>query len=116
MFRASVPSGASTGIYEACELRDGGKAYMGKGVSKAVSNVNDTIAPALIGKDVTQQQEIDDVSLTISGFCCLCCYCCCCCVAETSHAVVLHLCALIAACGAGHEGSGWHPKQDQPWS
>jgi Enolase, N-terminal domain len=66
MFRASVPSGASTGIYEACELRDGGKAYMGKGVSKAVSNVNDTIAPALIGKDVTQQQEIDDVSDPIS--------------------------------------------------
>jgi Enolase, N-terminal domain len=66
MFRASVPSGASTGIYEACELRDGGKAYMGKGVSKAVSNVNDTIAPALIGKDVTQQQEIDDVSALIS--------------------------------------------------
>jgi Enolase, N-terminal domain len=75
MFRASVPSGASTGIYEACELRDGGKAYMGKGVSKAVSNVNDTIAPALIGKDVTQQQEIDDVSDQSEGFYCFCCVC-----------------------------------------
>ena len=62
MFRASVPSGASTGIYEACELRDGGSAYMGKGVSKAVSNVNDKIAPKIVGMDATKQQEIDDVS------------------------------------------------------
>jgi enolase len=62
MFRASVPSGASTGIYEACELRDGGAAYMGKGVSKAVANVNDKIAPKIVGMDATKQQEIDDVS------------------------------------------------------
>jgi enolase len=55
-------SGASTGVHEACELRDGGKAFMGKGVLTAVANVNDTLAPALQGKDVTQQQEIDDVS------------------------------------------------------
>eukprot|EP00270_Netrium_digitus_P008399 TRINITY_DN250_c0_g1_i3.p1 TRINITY_DN250_c0_g1~~TRINITY_DN250_c0_g1_i3.p1 ORF type:complete len:472 (+),score=169.31 TRINITY_DN250_c0_g1_i3:80-1417(+) len=60
-YRAAVPSGASTGVYEALELRDGGKDYMGKGVSKAVGNVNDTIAPALIGKDPTQQTAIDNL-------------------------------------------------------
>ncbi|KFK32725.1 hypothetical protein AALP_AA6G281000 [Arabis alpina] len=57
---AAVPSGASTGIYEALELRDGGKDYLGKGVSKAVGNVNDIIGPALIGKDPTQQTAIDN--------------------------------------------------------
>jgi enolase len=60
MFRAMVPSGASTGIYEAVELRDGGKEYMGKGVLTAVKNVNDIIAPALLGKDPRDQQAIDD--------------------------------------------------------
>jgi enolase len=60
LFRAAVPSGASTGIYEALELRDGDKdAYMGKGVSKAVANVNDVIGPALVGKDPANQEEID---------------------------------------------------------
>ncbi|CAI5961204.1 unnamed protein product [Closterium sp. NIES-64] len=59
MYRAAVPSGASTGIYEALELRDGGKEYMGKGVLKAVSNVNTIIGPALVGKDPTQQIAID---------------------------------------------------------
>ncbi|XP_053992265.1 enolase 2-like [Hylaeus volcanicus] len=60
LFRAAVPSGASTGIYEAVELRDKDKSrYLGKGVLKACSNVNDIIAPALIGKDVTHQKEID---------------------------------------------------------
>ncbi|KAG7560654.1 Enolase C-terminal TIM barrel domain [Arabidopsis thaliana x Arabidopsis arenosa] len=58
--RASVPSGASTGIYEALELRDGGSDYLGKGVSKAVGNVNSIIGPALIGKDPTQQTAIDN--------------------------------------------------------
>jgi enolase len=58
-YRAAVPSGASTGIYEAVELRDGGKDYMGKGVSKAVNNVNTIIAPALVGKDPTDQSGID---------------------------------------------------------
>ncbi|PKI72530.1 hypothetical protein CRG98_007052, partial [Punica granatum] len=48
--RAAVPSGASTGIYEALELRDGGSEYLGKGVSKAVENVNTIIGPALVGK------------------------------------------------------------------
>lgn len=60
LFRAAVPSGASTGIYEALELRDGGKGYMGKGVSKAVQNVNTIIGPALIGMNPMEQQKIDD--------------------------------------------------------
>jgi len=60
-FRAAVPSGASTGIYEAVELRDGNKAvYMGKGVTKAVENINSIIAPALVGKNPVNQQEIDE--------------------------------------------------------
>merc|ERR1719382_1344087 len=60
LFRAAVPSGASTGIYEALELRDGDKGrLLGKGVLKAVKNVNDIIAPALVGMDVTKQKEID---------------------------------------------------------
>ncbi|KAK6126304.1 hypothetical protein DH2020_039949 [Rehmannia glutinosa] len=60
MARAAVPSGASTGIYEALELRDGGSDYLGKGVSKAVSNVNTIIGPALIGKNPTDQTGIDN--------------------------------------------------------
>lgn len=61
LFRAAVPSGASTGIYEALELRDGDKSrYLGKGVTKAVSNVNDIIAPKLVGKDASKQKEVDD--------------------------------------------------------
>ncbi|KAJ7526652.1 hypothetical protein O6H91_16G017300 [Diphasiastrum complanatum] len=59
-YRAAVPSGASTGIYEALELRDGGKDYVGKGVLKAVGNVNKIIGPALIGKDPTDQAGIDN--------------------------------------------------------
>jgi enolase len=60
LFRAAVPSGASTGIYEALELRDQDKGrLMGKGVLKAVANVNDIIGPKLIGMDVTKQAEID---------------------------------------------------------
>jgi len=59
LFRAAVPSGASTGEFEALELRDGGSAYLGKGVQKAIANVNDIIAPALVGKDETQQTELD---------------------------------------------------------
>ncbi|CAN6452341.1 unnamed protein product [Victoria cruziana] len=58
--RAAVPSGASTGIYEALELRDGGSDYLGKGVLKAVENVNSIIAPALVGKDPTDQTGIDN--------------------------------------------------------
>jgi len=59
MHRAACPSGASTGIYEAVELRDGGKAYMGKGVTKAVDNINSIIAPALKGMSPTDQEKID---------------------------------------------------------
>ncbi|GFP88132.1 enolase [Phtheirospermum japonicum] len=58
--RAAVPSGASTGVYEALELRDGGSEYLGKGVSKAVNNVNTIIGPALIGKNPTDQTGIDN--------------------------------------------------------
>ncbi|XP_020208836.1 enolase, partial [Cajanus cajan] len=58
--RAAVPSGASTGVYEALELRDGGSDYLGKGVLKAVENVNKIIAPALVGKDPTKQTELDN--------------------------------------------------------
>merc|ERR1740117_2748688 len=67
MFRASVPSGASTGAYEAVELRDGGSRYLGKGVLKACANVNDTIAPALLGKDPSEQGAIDDIMLQMDG-------------------------------------------------
>jgi enolase len=67
-FRAAVPSGASTGIHEAVELRDDDKSkWMGKGVSKAVDNVNNDIAPALLGKDPTQQKEIDDAMIALDG-------------------------------------------------
>jgi enolase len=60
LFRAAVPSGASTGIYEALEMRDGDKSrLLGKGVLKAVANVNDIIGPKLVGMDVTKQEEID---------------------------------------------------------
>ena len=60
VFRAAVPSGASTGIYEALELRDKDtKRFLGKGCLKAVSNVNDIISPALKGMDVTKQSNID---------------------------------------------------------
>jgi len=58
--RAAVPSGASTGVYEALELRDGGSDYMGKGVLKAVENVNAIIGPSLVGKDPTEQTQIDN--------------------------------------------------------
>ena len=61
MFRAMVPSGASTGIYEAVELRDGGKDYMGKGVLTAVKNLNDVIATALVGKDPREQAALDEM-------------------------------------------------------
>lgn len=63
----SVPSGASTGEKEACELRDGGKEYWGQGVSQAVKNVNEVIAPSLIGKDVRHQQEIDQLLIHLDG-------------------------------------------------
>jgi len=67
LFRASVPSGASTGAYEAVELRDGGSTYMGKGVVGAVANVNDVLGPALLGVDPTDQQRVDDIMLKLDG-------------------------------------------------
>ena len=66
--RASVPSGASTGIYEAHELRDGDPGrYLGKGVGKAVENIRREIAPALIGKNVLDQTNIDQVMIELDG-------------------------------------------------
>ena len=66
--RASVPSGASTGIYEACELRDGDKGrYLGKGVQKAVEHVNDEISSALVGKNVLEQAAIDALLIELDG-------------------------------------------------
>ena len=68
MGRAAVPSGASTGEHEACELRDGDKKrFLGKGVSKAVKNVNDIIAPELLDMDATEQTEIDSVMIALDG-------------------------------------------------
>jgi len=66
--RAAVPSGASTGVHEAVELRDGDKKnYSGKGVLKAVKNVNDIIAPALTGNDVADQTGIDEMMIQLDG-------------------------------------------------
>ena len=65
--RAAVPSGASTGEHEAVELRDGGKAFMGKGVLKAVENVNTTIAEALLGTSVFEQNLIDKIMIDLDG-------------------------------------------------
>lgn len=65
--RAAVPSGASTGSQEALELRDGGSAYMGKGVKQAVENVMTVIAPALIGNDASDQKAIDDAMFALDG-------------------------------------------------
>ena len=68
MGRAAVPSGASTGIYEACELRDGDKSrYMGKGVENAVKNVNTEIAECLIGMNVLDQVSIDKAMIELDG-------------------------------------------------
>ncbi|HEV3260954.1 MAG TPA: phosphopyruvate hydratase [Gemmataceae bacterium] len=66
--RAAVPSGASTGAHEALELRDGDKGrYLGRGVLKAVSNVNDKIAPKLVGRDAREQAAIDQFLLDLDG-------------------------------------------------
>ena len=68
MGRAAVPSGASTGIYEACELRDGDKGrYMGKGVETAVKNVNTEIAECLVGMNVLDQTAIDKAMIELDG-------------------------------------------------
>src|SRR5881628_3156260 len=68
MGRAAVPSGASTGEHEALELRDGDKRrYGGKGVKKAIANVNDKIAPALKGCDACDQRQIDNKLIELDG-------------------------------------------------
>ena len=67
MGRAAVPSGASTGEHEVVELRDGGKTYMGKGVSQAVENVNQILAEELIGISVFDQNKIDQIMIDLDG-------------------------------------------------
>src|SRR5574344_2762491 len=68
MGRAAVPSGASTGIFEALELRDKNNSlYCGKSVLKAVENVNNLIAPEIIGEDASNQQSIDDLMIALDG-------------------------------------------------
>ncbi len=67
MGRAAVPSGASTGAYEAVELRDGGKAWKGKGVDKAIDAVNDVIASELVGEDAEDQVGIDGIMIALDG-------------------------------------------------
>ena len=62
-----VPSGASTGSREALELRDGAESFMGKGVTKAITNIQEIIAPELLGIDVTNQQEIDEKMISLDG-------------------------------------------------
>lgn len=66
-FTASCPSGASTGAYEATELRDGGKRYLGKGVLTAVNNVNTVLREAVMGKDAADQRMIDDLMRVADG-------------------------------------------------
>ena len=65
--RAAVPSGASTGEHEAVELRDGGDAFMGKGVLQAVRNVNEIIAKELIGNSVFEQEDLDQLMIELDG-------------------------------------------------
>ena len=67
VFRASVPSGVSRGKYEAVELRDGGKRFLGKGVLKAVANIEKILAPKLKGEDVSQQERIDQILIELDG-------------------------------------------------
>ena len=66
-FTASVPSGASTGAYEACELRDGGSRYMGKGVLQAVENVNTVLKDTVMGMDAADQRAIDEAMIAADG-------------------------------------------------
>src|SRR5688572_17872443 len=66
--RAAVPSGASTGEHEAIELRDGDKKrYVGKGVQNAVRNISESIAPALLGLDATDQASLDQIMIALDG-------------------------------------------------
>ena len=65
--RAAVPSGASTGTREALELRDGGTAYAGKGVTRAVANVNDEIGPRVLGREASAQRTLDEALIALDG-------------------------------------------------
>jgi len=65
--RAAVPSGASTGAFEAVELRDGGKRYLGKGVETAVNNINQKIAPAVVGLSAEDQRALDEKMISLDG-------------------------------------------------
>ena len=65
--RAAVPSGASTGAFEAVELRDGAKRYLGKGVEQAIKNVVDVIAPEVIGLDAQDQRLVDQTMIDLDG-------------------------------------------------
>jgi enolase len=65
--RAAIPSGASTGVHEAVELRDGGDEYGGKGVTRAVSNTNGEIASAVVGRDAAEQEEVDALLCELDG-------------------------------------------------
>ena len=65
--RATVPSGASTGVHEAVELRDGGKRFLGKGVARAVAHVNERIAPRVRGKEAKEQGENDRIMVDLDG-------------------------------------------------
>lgn len=67
LFRASAPSGASTGAHEAVEKRDGGKRYHGKGVQKAVKNINTAISKAIKGKQINSQEKLDNALITLDG-------------------------------------------------
>src|SRR3989338_6949694 len=67
VFSAIVPSGASTGIHEALELRDGGKRFLGKGVLKAVKNVNEIISKKIVNKNFSEQREIDEALIKLDG-------------------------------------------------
>ena len=65
--RAAVPSGASTGAFEAAELRDGGKRYLGKGVLTAIKNVNEKLAPVVIGLSAEDQRILDEKMIALDG-------------------------------------------------
>ena len=65
--RAAVPSGASTGAFEAAELRDGGERYLGKGVRQAASNIEKLIAPRVVGQNPFEQQVVDKLMIEIDG-------------------------------------------------
>jgi len=67
LFRAMVASGASAGVHEALELRDGGGRYLGKGVQKAVDNVNKVVAPKMVGVDVSDQKNVDKILCELDG-------------------------------------------------